>query len=410
MISYQEALGILIAQAKRRCSSVPVEKIALTDSVGRVLGAAITATDNNPRFDNSAMDGFLVESSRCKNASKSTPVILEVLSVISAGSGFEGSTKEDRFALEIMTGAPVPKGVWDAVVKVEDVSEQIADSKRIIQITTPLNAGENIRFSGEDFKRGDLLAQKGSLIGCEHVLTLATCGIKEVQVYKDLRVGFFSTGNEVVPFDGVEPGDFQIRNSTAPFLASALEQYGVSANYLGVARDEKEALRSIILEAIEPRPDVVISTGGVSAGKFDLVKEVLLEIGATVFFHKALVRPGKPILFAELPGSNSVFFGLPGNPVSVASGIRFFVKPYMRALLGQAQEYSYKLPLAGAIGKPSGLTFFQRGVREGCGVRAISAQGSAMVGSLGETQGWIVADPSRSSLEVGETVEWYSLW
>ncbi|RIL03464.1 MAG: molybdopterin molybdenumtransferase MoeA, partial [Proteobacteria bacterium] len=256
---------------------------------------------------------------------------------------------------------------------------------------------------------------KGTRMGPQHLVALSMAGVASIEVYARPRVVIISTGNELVSFDSSEPLEYQIRNSTAPLLVAALKACGVSIEFQGIVADDAEQLERALLTAIEQRPDIIITTGGVSVGKFDLVESAFSKLGGKVHFHKAAVRPGKPILFGEFAGyeftgKGPTFFGLAGNPLAVAAAIRFFVKPYLCALFGEGPEKPQRLPLTEDVQKPAGLSFFQGGVRDGQGVKALSGQASFMAASFLKAEGWIVGQPELARINAGDLVEWYPLW
>jgi len=319
-----------------------------------------------------------------------------------------------------MTGARMPECGYDSVVRLEDVKIE-RDGERIVAISLvrPVQLGANVRYVGEDFKIGQRIVSPGTRLGPQHILGLATLGHHTIEVSVRPRVVGIYTGDELVGCSEAELGPSQIRNSTAPLLKSILEGYGAEVVACDVASDRREGVRAALERAIVACPDLVVTTGGVSVGKFDLVEDVLRELGAQIFFHKVAVRPGKPILFGELPtpgnvlvgsGQALICFGLPGNPIAVAAGARFFVLPFLRALLGGSLEVAHRLPILEQASKPGGLVFFQRGVRFGQGVKALNGQASFMTSSLMEAEGWIVSHSEGPVIAKGELVEWYPLW
>lgn len=410
MISYDQALEIIKREASMRRAH-RIEALPLHQCIGRHNAYDVVAPDSNPRFDNSAMDGFLVCSHETANTSQRTPVKLEVVGTIAAGHNPQRGNEKAFTSLEIMTGAMIPTGRYDAVVRLEDVVDLKDHSgKRYIILRSPVGKGDNIRFKAEDIRVGELLIPQGTQITPEHILTLSTVGIAQLEVLSQPHIQIFSTGNEIVPYYSTEIEPYQIRNSTAPFLTSALSRYDANISFHGTAHDNIQELNRTFSEIIKKKPNIIISTGGVSVGKFDLVRETLLSLNASIHFHKVAVRPGKPILFAEFPDTETVFFGLPGNPVAVAAGIRFFVKPYIQSYFGEICEKPIHLALTESISKPQGLSFFQRGIRDLFGVKPVSGQASFMVSSLMKAEGWLVGPPESETLEEGDFVEWYSLW
>jgi molybdopterin molybdotransferase len=379
--------------------SLGVEYVSLTDSLGRVVAEDITATEHHPRFDHSAMDGYAVRAGWTKEATPDAPLSIPTTGMVRAG---DPPPSIDMGAVEIMTGAPIPVG-YDAVVRVEDTTLKGGD----ILLPRPVDPGENIRRAGEDFTRGEVLVRCGTRIRPPHLLGLATSGISSIPVFERPRVVLLCTGNEVVPFDTSTLGPYEVRNSTAPYITSILKELGAEVRFEGIVADESEALASAFRRARSVEPHLIITQGGVSAGKFDLVPKVLCELGGAIHFHKVAIRPGKPILVGTL--GRSCVVGMPGNPMSVVVALRFFVKPLLSALFRERAETPLKRRVAKTVSVPPSLLFFQRGVETDGGVMPLDGQGSGMVRSFLEAEGWIAARAVAGVLEEGSPVGWYPL-
>ncbi len=414
MIAYAEALPIVEEEATKRRELLRSERLPLPECIGRCSSRDVRSLDNNPRFDNSAMDGYAVMSAETVGSFATTPVRLTVKGCLAAGDPPSPDTVQrgGGTCIEIMTGARFPERPFDAVVKREDVEEERGPSGQVtaISLRTPARPGENIRFAGEDFRIGDCLFLKGTRIGPQHLLALSMAGYVALDVFTRPKVVVLSTGNELVPFDSREISAEQIRNSAALLLCSALQLYGADVVFHGLVPDRREEIHQAFLHALGQKPDLIISTGGVSLGTYDLVRPALEECGAAIHFHKVAVRPGKPVLFGDFPSNGPAFFGLPGNPLAVAAAARFFVRPYLTALSGGKREIPHILPLEQELLKPAGLSFFQRGVRDGQGVRILPGQASFMAASFLQAEGWVVGAPEVAILKKGDLVEWYPLW
>lgn len=414
MISYAEALRIIEVEGAKRRGHLRSECLPILECIGRHSSKDIDSLDNNPRFDNSAMDGFAVVASETIVASASSPLRLLVTGCLAAGDMLppDATKTKDRTCIEIMTGAKIPESPYDTVVRLEDVEEECDQSGQLVAVSlrAPVKTGENIRREGDDIRTGDRLFSKGTGIGPQHLLALSMVGYSTLDVFERPRIVVLSTGNEIVPFDSPEISAQQIRNSAAPLLCSVLKLYGADVFFHGIVRDNPEEIRRALLEALEKKPDLIVSTGGVSIGKFDFVKSVLEECGAEIHFHKVAVRPGKPILFGGFASKGPAFFGLPGNPIAVAAATRFFVRPYLGALYGENREVPHLLPLSQEIRKPEGLSFFQRAIRDAQGVRVLPGQASFMAASFLKAEGWVVGAAKAAVLKQGELVEWYTLW
>lgn len=319
LITPQEALAIILGQV------VPLDKETVDHAAAlhRVLAQDITAQINLPPFDNSAMDGYAVMATDLSSASPQTPVGLHLLQTVAAG---EVSTAKltPGHCIKIMTGAPLPAAA-DAVIMREDTSERDG----LVYMKNSPSQGRNIRRAGSDVALGQVVMTQGSLVRPAEWAMLASLGVARVPVYQQPRVAIIATGAELVDVDAtLGPG--QIRDSNSFALLGFARQLGVQV--VGVFRvgDTQEEL-SRLLQELAPRCDAIISSGGVSAGDFDPVRDVLHQ-EATVHFWKIAMKPGKPVLFASYAGVP--FFGLPGNPVSVMVAWEEFVRPALRRLGG----------------------------------------------------------------------------
>ncbi len=406
MIAYSDAVEVVRQTASRyRLGS---ERIPLLDAHRRISAESVIAREDNPRFATSAMDGYALLSKETRGCSSDSPVSLRIVGTIGAGDNWRPSASTSGTCVEILTGAPVPEDIFDAVVRLEEVDKSTrADS---ICLTNEVERGSNIRCTGEDFSVGEVLVSRGTLLGPHHVMALAAIGATDVEVFQSPKIVVICSGNELVSEDCLELEDGKIRNSSGAMLRAALQDYGAVVDYFGIVRDSEEDLRSILQRVRKHQPDILITTGGVSVGSFDYVKNVLVEESSKVHFHNVAMRPGKPLLFGELRGTPTTYFGLPGNPISTAVGLRFFVKPYLRALRGEPGEAGHKLPLATGCKKPAGLAYLQRGVKCKGGVRPLQKQGSFVISSFLEAQGWIVTQTSEDALNAGELIEWFDLW
>lgn len=310
MVSVAEALSIIVEGAGR----VGSEIAPLGDSPGRVLAEDQFSDIDIPPFDKAAVDGYAVDSRDLETL----PARLGVTSVISAGE--MGWNRVERgVCVKIMTGAPLPGGA-DAVVMVEDTEP--LDGQRAVLVKRALSPGANVCYRGEDTKRGQKVLSAGCAIGAPEVAVLASIGMCEVGVARRPQVGVLSTGNEIVePGTPLAPG--MIRNSNGAMLSALARSAGGNVEYLGIAGDDVERLRRSLGKGLGK--DILLVSGGVSMGDYDLVPRVLGELGVEVLFHKVRVKPGKPLLFGRR--GRCLVFGIPGNPVSSFVVFHLFVKP-----------------------------------------------------------------------------------
>ena len=246
----------------------------------------------------------------------------------------------------------------------------------------------------------------------QHILTLGSHGIPRLKVRRKPRIAILATGKEIVEVgEPLQSG--QIWNSTAPFLKTALSALGTDPTFYGIVKDDPEAFFQIMNRIFSDAPDVVITTGAVSVGKHDFIAQALSDLKAQILFSKVAIRPGKPILFAKLPQGPS-FFGLPGNPVSTAVGMRFFVVPFLRKMLGQAQEKPWTALLEKSARKPEGFRcFFKARVESRRGALHVSilpGQSSFMISPLLEANAWAVLPEEAKSIQEGTPLELFPLW
>ena len=319
MITVDDAISIVL----ERIEPLGSETIALEEAHRRVLAEDVRADIDLPPFDRARMDGYAVRSSDVRTA----PVKLRVIGEIAAGAQFDRTVNPGE-AIKIFTGAPVPSGA-DAVQKVE-VTRANGISVEIMESVTP---GQFITPRASEIAAGEVIATPGREIGPAELAVLASFGYARVRVGRRPRVAVISTGSELVDV-ATKPDAAQIRNSNTYTIGAYAERAGAIVDDLGTVEDTPEATRDALFRAADNR-DIVITSGGVSMGDYDLVKAALIEIGAEVFFDKVSIRPGKPTVFARR--DKTFFFGLPGNPVSTSVTFNVFARPAIRKMQGDAK-------------------------------------------------------------------------
>ena len=309
MIPVSKAVSII----KRETKPLGVESVRLSASVGRVLAQDIFADSDMPPFDRSQMDGFAVKA----KDTAGLPVRLTLIGESAAGRGWHRTLNSGE-AVRIMTGAPVPAGA-DAIQRLEVADE----SDDIVTIREPTAAGKYIVKKGSEIKKGARLFRSGERINEKMIASLAAFGYSDVSVSGQPNVSILGTGSEIVPVEK-RPGQDQIRNSNSVMLQVLCEQVGAIGKILPQTGDDLAKLEARIAKAVAQDCDLLIMTGGVSVGKYDLTKAALQNLGAEIFFEKVRLRPGKPAVFARL--KNTLILGLPGNPVSAAVTFYLFVR------------------------------------------------------------------------------------
>lgn len=402
MLDVDTALA-LIRQGLQRG---PAESLAPRAALGRVLAQAIYSGEDLPPFDNAAMDGFALPlGMRTAQAGEEFAVQGEQ----AAGD----AARTAQTACAIMTGARLPDGL-DAVVPLEQVQVLAHDAQggaQRIALTAAVPPGQHCRRRGEDICRGEAALPAGCRIGPAQLALLAGIGCAQVSVVQAPRLALFCTGRELVDDAARALGSGEIRNSNGPYLAAAAAAAGAELLCETTLPDEPAALQRAVTDAVAAGAQLILSTGAVSAGRYDFVPEVLRALQADLVFHKVRMRPGKPLLFARLPGG-ALYFGLPGNPASCAVGFRFFVCAALRALLGLAEEQPWRLPLLQDAGKKAGFTHYQKASlafdRAGrAGVHLLSGQESFKLHSLAQAQGWAVLPAAAENVPAGTLVDFH---
>lgn len=319
MISVAEAIQIVRQQTR----PLPQERVALELVLNRILAEDVIADSDLPPFDRSQMDGYAVRAEETAAA----PVRLRIVGESAAGRGWHHEVKEGE-AVRIMTGAPVPAGA-DSVQQVE-LAHELKDGT-VVELLETVELGKSIVKRGAEIQAGATVLQSGTSINAAMMAVLAAFGYAEVAVAQRPRVGVLATGTELVSVSE-KPGQDQIRDSNNYSIAAYAQLTGAIVERLPLARDETSVLTHQIAEAAE-KCDVVVTSGGVSMGVYDVTKTALHELGAEIFFERVSLRPGKPTVFARLPNGTLVF-GLPGNPVSVAVTFNLFARTALLAMQG----------------------------------------------------------------------------
>ncbi len=391
MLSVREALDEILRSVPR----LGAERVGLLNAVGRVLAEDVRSLRDVPGYANSAMDGYAV---RHRDLGR-LPARLRVTGTAAAGAE-EIPPVGAAEAISIMTGAPIPAGA-DTVVRVEDTRREGDD----VVVETHGPAGDHIRLAGEDVRAGAVVLIRGRRLAPADIGLAGSVGRTLLLVHRRPRVAILSTGNELVEADhAVAPG--QVVNSNAYALAAAVTEAGGIPLPLAIARDTREEIRDAFDEAA--RADAILSTGGVSVGDFDFVKTVMDEIGVERLFWKVAQKPGKPLTFGTLGGRP--YFGLPGNPVSSLVCFYLYARPALRRMLGHAGVHlpSIEAALAHDVKKTQGRTEFIRCRLERQGERwsatSTGTQSSAVLSSMSQGQGLIVAPAKDSVLPAGSTV------
>ena len=410
MISVEAALEIILSEIK----PLGMERVNILSTMGRVLGEDIVADTDNPPWDNSAMDGYAVRAVDTKDASKDQPVALQIIEDLPAGYVAKKSVKRGQ-TIRIMTGAPMPKGA-DAVIMVEETERQEARGKRQeVKVFKEAKVGDNVRKAGEDFKKGDIVLRKGMTIRPAEIGMLAAVGKPNVYLYQRPKIAVLSTGDELIEIEET-PMNGKIRNSNSYAIAAQIKACGATPIQLGIAGDTKKDLKEKLEFGLTA--DCVVSSGGVSVGDFDFVKDVLKQMGSDprlghagtgMRFWKVAMKPGKPLAFGVI--ANKPAFGLPGNPISSMVAFEQFVRPAILKMMGKKDIFkrAFDALLTKPVKKKMGRIHFVRAVLEQKDGRfyatPLEGQGSGILSSMVKANCLIILSEDAKDVEKDSKVK-----
>jgi molybdopterin molybdotransferase len=389
-LQFEEARQCVLRQVRAAGPVLGVETVPLDAAASRVLAETVKADRDYPALARSVRDGFAVRAA-------DLPGQLTIIGEVRAGESFAGEVGAME-AVEIMTGAPVPRGA-DAVVMIEHVRR---DGDRVIVDRGP-ESGQFINPRGCEARAGEVLLCPGKRLDFSDIAMMAAAGVDRIGVYAAPRVALLATGDEIVPA-GCQPLEYQIRNSNVYSLAAQVRRAGGQPEILPVARDEREHTRQLIERGLAA--DMLLLSGGVSAGKYDIVEPVLTGLGAEFFFDRVLIQPGQPLVFGRASGK--FFFGLPGNPSSTMVTFEIFARAALE-LLGGQREPVLHMPFARltqAFHHRSGLTRFLPASLspDGGEVTPVPWHGSSDVPALTRANAFLVAEADRAEWSKGELI------
>ena len=397
MITVEQALEIILSEI----NVMGQERVAIPFSLHRVLAEDVVSGRDNPLWDNSAMDGYAVIAEDTKGASRDNPVTFTVTEDLPAGYVARNSLKRGE-AIRIMTGAPMPDSA-DAVIMVEDTEKLQGQGVKIFKEAI---AGDNIRKAGEDFKKGNTLLKRGSVIRPIEIGIMAAIGKSFVNVYQKPKVAVLATGDELVEiYEPLEKG--KIANSNSYIISAQIKECGAEPLQMRIARDRKDDLIEKLKYA--SAADCIVSSGGVSVGDFDLVKDMLKEMGTEMRFWKVAMKPGKPLAFGVIGGKPT--FGLPGNPISSLVVFEQFVRPALLKMMGRKAVLRriVSAVLMEDIKKKPDRTHFVRGVLTTKGdkyyAEPLEGQGSGMLCSFVSANCLIILPKEETQFKKGDRVK-----
>tara|TARA_Y100000741_G_scaffold287302_1_gene227274 strand:+ start:1208 stop:2458 length:1251 start_codon:yes stop_codon:yes gene_type:complete len=405
MISYKNSINKLnISKLK-----IGDEILNSSSCLNRVSALNIFNKVNNPATDNAAFDGFAVNSKDTKNLNKNKKKLFRIIGTVAAGDKPLNKKIRKFQAVEIMTGGVVPKGL-DTIIPIEKIKFHPDKNKpKNILIDRKITKFQHIRFKGSDYKKGDLLIKKGTILKSSHILALKTLGIGKIKVKKIPNILFFSTGNEITDKDKIP--NWKVRNSNSHYINSLSNSFKFNYTYAGILRDQDDVLfEKKIKRILKSKIDIILTSGAVSAGKFDYIPSVVKKFKLFNYFKSVAIRPGKPILFAKFKGKQKAIFGLPGNPISSAACFRFFVYPYLLESLGIKKEKNIKAILKNDFIKKPNFTRFVKSkfytTKNGkLEVEILKGQESFRIRSFIKSNIWVLLPSGKSKFRKGDLVD-----
>ena len=394
-IKVDEARKIILEKIKVQGT----EKVSISEALGRILSEDIIARRNNPPMDNSAMDGYALKAKDIELATSENPIKLEIIEDLAAGYSPKMTIQSGQ-AVRIMTGAPIPEGA-DAVIMQEDTER----NENSVQVKDKAEIRENIRDAGEDVREGETVIKTGAKLLPAHIGMMAVVGRSSVLVGRRPSVAILSTGDEIKDLDDSLSGPC-IYNSNGYMLAAQVKSAGGIPSYLGIARDNEEDLMEKFNWALQC--DMVVSSGGVSVGDYDLVKASLKKMGQEMLFWKVAMKPGKPLAFGRI--DNVPIFGLPGNPVSSFVSFEQFVRPSIRKMMGASQlsHLLVQAKLTHTVHKKAGrqhfLSAYVKWENGTCTVSPTQEQGSGILKSTVNANGLLIFPLELTEMTKGTEV------
>jgi len=405
MISYQNSKKIL----KKGVIKIKDEKIESVNSLNRVTSTNIYSHINYPAGDNAAFDGFAINSKDTKNIKRNSNQQFKIIGSVAAGAKpFKKKIKKFD-AVEIMTGGIVPKG-FDTIIPIEKINfYPNRKNRKYILVNQKINKNNHVRFKGSDYKKNELVLKKNTIIQPNHILAFKTLGIKKINVKKKLNILFFSTGNEISNQDVIP--DWKVRNSNSHYIKNLNHNFLFNFKNGGILKDNHEKIfKSKINKMLKSNIDIIITSGAVSAGKFDFVPSVIKSFKLSNYFKSVAIRPGKPILFAKIKNKQKAIFGLPGNPMSSSACFRFFVYPYIENIFGLSKEKPIKAILKNEFIKKKEFVRFAKSklntTKNGkLEVEVLKGQESFRIKSFVKSNIWALLPAGKSKFKKGEIVD-----
>ena len=408
MIGYLKAKKIL-DKSKIKISK---ENINSSDSIDRISAENIYTNVNYPAGNNSAFDGFAIKSKDTISLNSKKKKFFKIIKIIAAGDNPKTKNIKKFQTIEVMTGALIPKS-FDTVIPIEAIKfYPSSKNKKYIIVDKKISKNNHIRFKGSDFKKNELIISKGESVKPQHILAFKSLGIKKIKVMSRPNILFFSTGNEISEKKKIN--DWQVRNSNSHYIKSLSKNFLFNYFDGGILRDKDDMIfKKKLNKIINSKIDIIITSGAVSAGKFDFVPSIVKKFKLKNYFKGVAIRPGKPIFFAKFKNKNKCFFGLPGNPISSAACFRFFVYPYISNILGLQKEKPFKAILKNDFNKKKNFTRFLKAklisTKNGkLEVEILSGQESFRIKSFLKSNVWAILKSGKSKFKKGQLIDCFN--
>ena len=408
MIDYKKAQKILINSK----INIKNEIILAKNSINRISAKNIYSPTNYPAGNNTAFDGYAINSKETSRASSKNIKKFKILKTLAAGDNPRIKNIKKFSTIEVMTGALIPKP-FDTVIPIELIDfYPNKKNPKFILINEKIKKNNHIRFLGSDYKKGERVISAGNIINSSHILALKALGVDKIIVKKKPTIVFYSTGNEIS--EKINIPNWKVRNSNSHYIKSLSKNLFFDFIDGGILRDKDGKLfKKLINKNFKSKYDIVITNGAVSAGKFDFVPRIIKNFKLSNHFKGVAIRPGKPIMFAKFKNINQSFFGLPGNPISSAACFKFFVYPYLRSILNMKHERPFKAKLKNSYSKKKNFTRFlkskvvinNKGALE---VEVLKGQESFRIKSFTKSNAWALFRSGRSAFKKGELIECFN--
>ena len=408
MIDYKKAILII----KKNKIKINSEKILSINSVNRVSSSDVYSPSNYPAANNASFDGYVVNSKETINLTKKKFKKFKILKTLAAGDNPKIKNIKKYSTVEVMTGALIPKK-FDTVIPIESINfYPNKKNPKFILVNKRISKSNYIRFAGSDFKKGEKIISKGEIINSSHILAFKSLGIKKILVKKKPLIIFYSTGNEIS--EKINIPHWKVRNSNSYYLHSLSNNSFFKFIDGGILRDKDDKIfKKLIKSNLNSKYNIIITNGAVSKGKFDFVPKILKNFELAKYFHGVAIRPGKPIMFAKFKSKNKSFFGLPGNPISSAACFKFFVYPYIRAILHMKKEKSFVSKLKHNFNKKKNFTRFlksrvsvnKKGFLE---VEILKGQESFRINPFTRSNCWGFLPSGKSFFKKGDYINCYT--